>query len=110
MREEEQLLAVMTQARELLTEVRQATKDLKAAKREVNDLLRLGVTQEVNALVEDKVRRALEELGTVTKAEMAKSVAKVAREFDRLEALFLGTENDDKPSIEELIRRRKGLT
>lgn len=104
----EELKSTMDQARELLSDIRGATKDLRAAKREVEDWIVCIVRAQVTKIIEERVKAELEALGRVTKTEMAKSVAKVTAEFDRLENILLGKErDDDQPSIEELIRRRQ---
>lgn len=93
--------------RELIREGHGLLKDMRAEKRAIEQLLD-GIPDKVNKRIEDAVRVGLETLGEKTREAMDASVAKVGREFDRLEAVFTGTERkmhrQGKPPLEDLIR------
>jgi len=97
--------------RELIREGHALLKDMRAERRAIEQLLD-GIPARVDARIEERVKAGLEELGEQTKAAMDASVAKVGREFDRLEAILLGTDpasrRQGKPPLEELFRERAG--
>ncbi|MGR6922610.1 hypothetical protein ACU635_50865 [[Actinomadura] parvosata] len=93
--------------RELIREGHALLKDMRAEKREIKQLLD-GIPARVDARIEDQVKAGLETLGKETRAAMDASVAKVAAEFDRLEAILTGTDpasrrRGQRP-LEDLIR------
>jgi ABC-type transporter MlaC component len=93
--------------RGLVREAHGLLKDLRAERKAIEQLLN-GIPAKVNKRIEDAVRVGLETLGKKTREAMDASVAKVFREFDRLEAAFTGTNpaarRAGKPPLEELIR------
>jgi len=107
-------LATATQdAREVIAEAHGATRDLRQALAEARDLLARtvpdAVAAEVDAQVKSFVCTAVQGLSADTRAAMDAAVAKVGREFTRLERLYLGTDaesqREGKPSVEAMIRR-----
>jgi hypothetical protein len=64
------------------------------------------VQRAVSERMEEAVKRQVTELGEATERAMRASVAKIEREFDRLEAIFTGHEKGAKHGpLEDLIRR-----
>lgn len=98
--------------RELIREAHGLLKDMRAERKSIESLLE-GINDKVDARVENRIREHIEELGGATRKAMDNAVAKVSREFDRLEAIFTGTERKSiragKPPIEDLIRQRYEL-
>ncbi len=96
--------------RELVREAHGLLKDLRAERRAIVDLLD-GIPAKVDDRIQEHLKAGLEELGKATKQAMTVSIEKVSREFDRLEAIFLGTDRESrragKPSVEDLIRRAR---
>lgn len=96
--------------RGLIREGHGLLKDMRAERRMIEQLLD-GIPDKVNKRIEDAVRVGLETLGEKTREAMDASVAKVGREFDRLEAIFTGTERkmhrQGKPPLEDLIREHR---
>lgn len=94
--------------KEATREAHEALKDLRTEHRAVRQMLDgiEGRTRRaVETLMEEALKRELAALGTSTDMAMRKSVAKVTREFDRLEAILLGKEHPGRASIPELIER-----
>lgn len=103
---EENLLAITAQAREVLTDLRAATKDARAAHREMRDYLRTNVLKRVDNEIDAQVRRILDELGEATSRQIQRSSARVIKTFDHLAAILLGTEkHDGDPSLRALIKQ-----
>ena len=91
-------------------EAHEALKDLRTERRAVQQLvdgIEGRVQRAVAALIETQVTEQLAALGKVTRKAMDDSVAKVHREFDRLERIFTGRDNSHEP-LEDLILRRQG--
>lgn len=90
------------QAHEVLT-------DLRRERRAVEQLV-AGIEGRVQRAVKDLIETAVEmqvgELGKATERAMDAAVAKVGREFDRLERIFTGRDDLKRPPLEDLIRRR----
>lgn len=94
-------------ARELLAEVRGTLKDLKAARREMEEYLRTEVSALIKEELAHQVQMHVGALGEETRKAMDRAVAKVGREFDRLESVFLGTEKGGgRPPLEDMMRAR----
>lgn len=93
--------------RELIREAHSLLKDMRAERREIEQLLD-GIPYKVDERIEAQLTTGLEKLGEETRKAMDASVAKVGREFDRLEAIFTGTDRkmrrQGKPPLEDLIR------
>ncbi|MEV8634343.1 hypothetical protein AB0395_22075 [Streptosporangium sp. NPDC051023] len=93
--------------RELIREAHGLLKDLRAERRAVVELID-SIPARVDGRIEEHLKDGLEQLGAVTKAAMDTSVAKVTREFDRLEAIFKGADpasrRAGKRPLEDLIR------
>lgn len=93
--------------RELIREAHGLLKDLRAERKAIQQQLD-GIPAKVDARIEERVKAGLEVLGAETQKAMAASVAKVGREFDRLEAIFTGTDpasrRKGKPPMEDLLR------
>jgi hypothetical protein len=95
--------------REATRAAHEVLRDLRQERRAVEQLL-AGLTDQVQRAVEARVEEALTrdlaKLGEATDKAMRASVAKVTREFDRLEAIMLGREKGAKHGpLEDLIRR-----
>lgn len=99
------LVAATNAARHVISQAHEATRDLRQVVVEARTLIRTEtegrVREELQAAVADQVAA----LGETTKEAMDAAVARVGREFSRLERLYLGLEDDGKPSIEGLVRR-----
>lgn len=90
--------------RELIREAHGATKDLRQAVRDAKKAVESDIAETMKAEVERQVAH----LGEATGKAMRAAVEKVHREFDRLEAIFTGTDpqsrHEGKPPLEELLR------
>lgn len=99
---------ILTDLREACREAHGLLKDMRAERRAITELLD-GIPARVDGRVEHAVKAGLEELGVQTRKAMDASVAKVGREFGRLEAIFTGTDpasrRAGKPPLEDLIRQ-----
>jgi predicted nucleic acid-binding Zn-ribbon protein len=95
--------------REATREAHEVLRDLRTERRAVEQLLagiEGRVKRAVGDLIEEAVTREVATLGEATDMAMRKSVAKVEREFDRLERILTGREKGAKHGpIEDLIRR-----
>lgn len=98
--------------RELIREAHGLMKDLKAERREITALLD-DIPAKVNTRIAEALTVGLDELGKQTRKAMDTSVAKVGREFERLEAIFTGTDRasrrNGKPPLEDLIRQARAV-
>lgn len=98
--------------RELIREAHGLLKDMRVERRAIEQLLD-GIPYKVDERIEHAVKVGLEKLGEKTRKAMDDSVAKVGREFDRLESIFTGTEPADrragKPPLEDLLRKHRGV-
>lgn len=83
-----ELVTVREELRHLITEAHAATKDLRAAVRASKEELELDVEARLNAAVSD----GLAEYATVLRKAMDDGIAHVAGEFDKLAAVYLGTD------------------
>ncbi|PZG49873.1 hypothetical protein C1I98_11195 [Spongiactinospora gelatinilytica] len=105
-----ELKAAGDELRELIREAHGVTKDLRQAVKDARQTIEHDVAQTMKAEVKGQV----DELGEATATAMRNAVAKVGREFDRLEALFTGTDPQSrragKPPLENLIRERLNAT
>lgn len=94
--------------RELIREGHRLLKDLRTERKAVEQLLD-DIPARVDGRIKEALGKGLEALGTATKQAMDASVAKVGREFDRLEAIFTGTDptsrRKGKPPLEDLVRK-----
>ncbi|RBQ21569.1 hypothetical protein DP939_02335 [Spongiactinospora rosea] len=101
---------VCAELRELVREAHGVTGDLRKAVKDA----RRTVESDIAQTMEAEVKRQVAELGEVTAEAMRNSVAKVGREFDRLEAIFLGADPQSKrkgrPPLEDLIREHLNST
>lgn len=87
--------------RALIREANEAKADLKALTKEVRELVSTSMGEVMTA----ELKRILNEMGVATRIAMDQAVAKVGKEFDKLERLFLGKDSDDAPTLESLIRK-----
>ncbi len=102
---DQDLVAIMAQARELLSEVRAATKDLRQAQRDAESYIKGRINEEVEDFLRVEIRKQIESLGRFTEEAMRQSVSKVSQEFKRIERIFLGLERGDNvPSLEEIAK------
>jgi len=99
------LIAATGEARDTIRRAHEATRDLRQVVTEARTLIRTETETRVHEELKAAAREAVRILDEETKRAMDAAVAKVGREFPRLERLFLGLENDGKPSVETLIRR-----
>jgi len=95
--------------RQATREAHEVLRDLRTERRAVQQMLD-GIEGRVQRAVSDRmeeaVTREVATLGEATERAMRASVAKVKREFDRLESIFTGREKGAKHGpIEDLIRR-----
>jgi hypothetical protein len=66
------------------------------------------VQNRCNTLINEEVSRQLGEMGEQTRAAMDASVAKVGKEFERLEKMYLGTDPENgKASIPDLLEQAR---
>lgn len=99
-------LKAAEECRAATREAHEAIQALAEMKAEVAALIaeaRQFTLAHVAEAVPAEVTRQLKIMEVATQAAMHASVEKVSAEFARLEALFLGKEDDGKPSLEELI-------
>jgi rRNA-processing protein FCF1 len=100
-----ELIAATAEAREVIREMHGAQKDLR---REIAEA-RAFIASDIEAAIRAEVAKQMAELGEATSKAMRESVAKVGREFDRLEAIFTGRDKTARkaghPPLEDLIRR-----
>ncbi len=93
--------------RELIREAHGLLKDLRTERRAVERLLD-GIGDRVDTRIDDAVKTGLEQLGESTRQAMDNAVAKVGKEFERLERIFLGTDAESRRSglvpLEDLFR------
>jgi len=99
------LIAATGEARETIRRAHEATRDLRQVVTEARALIRTETETRVREELQVAVKDASAGLMAATERAMDAAVDKVGREFSRLERLFLGLENDGKPSVETLIRR-----
>lgn len=98
----EQLLAVEERLKGLLTESRGVLKDLREEKQRAVKY----IATEPALTVAGEVTKQLEEMGKQTEKAMRDSVNRVFSEFDKLQKILLGTEDDGKPDLFELARAK----
>lgn len=97
----------VTALREATRAAHEALKDLRQEHRAVKQLvagIEGRVQRAVEGLLHTEIERQVAELAKVTDRAMRDSVAKVGREFDRLERILTGREDDGRPSLEEQFR------
>jgi hypothetical protein len=90
--------------REVIRQAHEATRDLKTARRELEDerdRTKREWTEEVRTLVETAVERQLAELGGQVRETMQKMTAHVIDQFDSLGNILMG-EAEDGPSIRQI--------
>lgn len=86
--------------RETMAEAQDVSKSIRAGETRLRRL----AENEVSEILEAEVTRQVGMLGEKTEEQMHRSVAKVSREFDKLEKAFLGEEREDgRPSIRDLV-------
>jgi chromosome segregation ATPase len=110
-REVQQLRAATREAHEAIAGLRETIRDAATERRAVQQLLdgiedrvQRAVAGHIEQHLEQEVAREVAKLGEVTQRAMDRAVAKVEREFDRLEAIYTGHENPGK-DLETLTRR-----
>lgn len=107
---EASLRAAVREAHGVLKDMRGVLADLRAERRAVEQLLD-GIPGRVDERIERQVVEGLEALGRQTEQAMDASVAKVGREFDRLAAIFLGTDEraraEGREPLETLVLRNR---
>lgn len=103
------LEAAVLDAREVTRELHGAIKDARGVKRDIEQILRTGAGEAVNAQLEAQLKADLDQLGATMQKAMDDGVDKVAAEFERLGRLFLtGTTDGSGQSLEAMIRARAG--
>lgn len=104
----EEIRAATREANETLQDLRLVLKEFRDERQAIAKLLEGVPERLVKEHIEEAVIAGLAIMGQQIKEAMDSSVAKVGREFDRLEAIFTGTDNTSKrtgkPTLEELIR------
>lgn len=110
----DQLGAASLEARQLLADIRGATRDLRNAIRDAQaereqlaDLIKRTVADDIQA----EVSTQLAKLGEQTQAAMAAATAKVGREFDRLTNIMMTGDDYARPAkgaldLRELAREQ----
>jgi len=96
----EALRAAIREAHEVLRDLRTERRALEQMVAGIQGRVRRAVEEVLKAEVEQQVAQ----LGDATERAMAKSVAKVQSEFDRLERIFTGQEKPGQEPLEDLIR------
>lgn len=92
-------------------EAHEVLKDLRTERRAVEQLvagIEGRIQRTVSDLIEAAVKRDIASLAKVTEKAMRDSVAKVGREFDRLERILTGRDRPGQESLEEQLRRLQG--
>jgi hypothetical protein len=92
-------------------EAHEVLSDLRAERRAMQDVIAgLGplVERLVGGRIETEVREQMAKLGKATEKAMRDSVAKVGREFDRLQFILTGQEDDARPPLEQQLRQVQG--
>jgi hypothetical protein len=88
-------------------EAHEVLKDLRAERRAITQLLD-GIGRRVDDRIKAAVKDGLAALGIAVDDQMRKSVAKFTAEFDRLEAIVLGTDpksrRTGRPPLAEVLR------
>lgn len=93
--------------RELIREARAALKDLRAERREIERYMQTAAQERVAAAVGQAVAKGLKAYEAVIREAMDKAVAKVGKEFRKLENLYLtGDERGRGDHLGDLARRR----
>lgn len=107
---EDSLRAAVREAHGVLKDMRGVLAELRQERRAVEHLLD-GIPARVDERIERQVVEGLEALGRKTEQAMDASVAKVGREFDRLAAIFLGTDekarSEGREPLEALVLRNR---
>lgn len=91
----------LDELRGLVSEAHGVLKDLRSEVKKAQQVLPMIVSRRINVEVEKQITK----LGEETEQAMDDAAAKVYAEFDRLQAMILGKEDPDKPSLDELITR-----
>jgi hypothetical protein len=103
-------MAEVEEMRQLVREAHELLKDMRLERREIEQLLD-GIPYKVDERIEAQLTRGLEKLGEETRLAMDRSVAKVGREFDRLQAICTGTDPKSRRAgaapLEELLHRQR---
>ncbi len=86
----------------LLSESRGTLKDLREERQRT---IKYIATEPGNTVAKE-VSKQLEVMGKQTEVAMRRSVDKVLSEFDKLERILLGTDDDGKPDLFELARAK----
>jgi len=92
------------EAHAVLRDLRHERRAIERSLVEVHERVRQAVGDQIEREVAAQVAR----LGKVTEKAMRDSVAKVGREFDRLERILTGCEDDDRPPLEDQLREIAG--
>ncbi len=82
-------------------------RDLRTERRAVEQLIagiEGRVQRAVGRYMQDAVKTEVAKLGEATEKAMRDSVAKVGREFDRLERILTGRDSKDRPPLADLLR------
>lgn len=96
----DRLGAAAMKCRELLVDVRSASRELRAAVRESQqerERLAVAVRDAVGAEIDEQVRVQLDALGELTRKQMDASVDKVSREFDKLANILMTGHDRGRP-------------
>lgn len=99
------LVAATNAARHVISQAHEATRDLRQVVVEARTLIRTETEGRVREALKAEVAGQVEQLGAVTQEAMDAAVAKVGREFRRIERIYLGLEDDGKPSLEALTHK-----
>lgn len=99
------LIEATAEAREVIRQAHEATKDL----RQVVTEAKAFIARDIEADIKAQVHEQITALGEATAKAMEKSVEKVGKEFERLEAIYLGKDRRARREgvlpLEEVLRR-----
>ncbi|SRR6266487_4743998 len=105
----ELLLAAIDEAKQVIREAHEVTKDLHAATRAGREVFRTLLRDEWEPMVKAELQKDLAVLGEHTAEAMRRATAKVAREFDKLAKVYMRGEGKGNPSLDELMAARQTL-
>lgn len=95
----ERLETAITDAREVLREIRSASKDLRALLKDA----RTTIETDIATRMENEVRRQIKELAEQNVVAMRRASDKVISEFDKLGTVLLGVDRGE--TLEDIVRK-----
>jgi hypothetical protein len=99
------LQATVTEIKELNAEGHGLLKDLRAEVKKAQQLVPMIVSRRISA----EVSKQLQALGEETEEAMQRAVDKVGREFDKVQAMFMGEDEPGKDSLLDMLDKLSPL-